>query len=321
MQSTAEIDYRGAMRRELSTLCLIFMLYLVVNGLAGGVISLLGMTGATESAPSDIYTDRLMLLSYLGTYILMFAAPLGVFFMIESRDRVTDYFYINRGPKIGVTLLGCLGVLAINYIFTILSDAGNLIFSRVGVLADTAELLDFGEDAVSNIIYFVILVMAPAVLEEFCFRGVVCGRLARFNRTAAVIVSSILFSLMHMTVDQIPFAFAAGLLMGYVYLRTGSIWSSVLIHAVNNGFAFFSEYLYYRYDSAMSMQRLYMLGWAALFVIGLIAMVILGLSHKEADMLNLLSGGRAMTASLSSPLFIVCCTLALAATMLTVPLS
>ncbi len=320
MQPATGIDHRDAMRREVSILCLIFMLYLVVNGLVNGAITLLGMEGGTRSALSDIYTDRLMLLSYLGTYILMFAAPLGIFFIVRSRDRVSDYFYINRGPKIGVTLLGSLGVLAINYAFTILSDAGNLIFARVGVLADTAEMLGFGEDAISNIIYFVILVIAPAILEEFCFRGVICGRLARFNRMAAVIVSSILFSLMHMTVDQIPFAFAAGLLMGYVYLRTGSIWSSVLIHAVNNGFAFFSEYLYYRYDGAMDMQRLYMLGWAALFVVGLTALVILGLSHEETDTPAPLSGGRAMAASLSSPLLIVCCTLALAATVLTVPL-
>ncbi len=314
------IDHRGAMRREVSILCLIFMLYSAVNGLASSVIALLGMDGTAGSTLSDIYADRLMLLSYLGTYILMFAVPLGVFFVVRSRDRVSDYFYINRGPKFGATLWGCLGVLAINYAFTIVSDAGNLIFARVGNLADIAELLGFGEDAISNIIYFVILVIAPSILEEFCFRGIICGRLAQFNRTAAVIVSSVLFSLMHMTMEQIPFAFAAGLLMGYVYVRTGSIWSSVLIHAVNNGFAFLSEYLYYRYDSAMNMQRVYMLGWAALFVVGLIALVILGLSHKEAETPTPLSGGRAMAASLSSPLFIVCCALALVATVLTVPL-
>ncbi len=320
MQPIAEIDHHTAMRREVTVLCLIFMLYSVVNGLAGGVLTLLGMEAAAGSTVTNIHADRLMLLAYLGTYILMFAAPLGIFFLVRSQDRVTDYFYIDRGPKLGVALLGCFGVLAVNYVCAILSDAGSLIFARVGVLADAAEWLSFGEDAVSNILYFVILVIAPAVLEEFCFRGVICGRLAQYNRTAAVILSSILFSLMHMTVDQIPFAFAAGLLMGYVYLRTGSIWSSVLIHAVNNGFAYFSEYLYYRYDGAMEMQRMYMLGWAALFVIGLTALVVLGLSHKEADVPTPLSGGRAMAASLTSPLFIVCCSLALAATVLTVPL-
>lgn len=322
MQPTEGSDHRAAMRREVSILCLIFMLYAVVNGLLSGVITLLGsnLLQGTGSTVSDIHTDRLMLLSYLGTYILMFSVPLGIFFLVKSKDRVSDYFYINRGPKIGVTLFGCIGVLAINYVFTILSDAGNLIFARIGVLTDTAELLGIGEDAISNIIYFVILVIAPAILEEFCFRGVICGRLAQFNRTAAVLVSSILFSLMHMTVEQIPFAFAAGLLMGYVYLRTGSIWSSVLIHAVNNGFAFFSEYLYYRYDSAMDMQRLYMVGWAALFVMGLTALVIMGLSHKDTDTPSPLSGGQAMAASLSSPLFIVCSALALAATVLAVPL-
>lgn len=311
------------MRREVSVLCLIFMLYAVVSGLASGGLSLLHLDGAsnvTEDIVSNIHLDRLMLLSYLGAYVLMFAVPLSVFFLCKSCDRVTDYFYLNRTPQWGVALLGCLGVLAANYAVSILADAGNLVFARVGILADATEILGYGDDAVSNVIYFIILVIAPAVLEEFCFRGVICGRLARYNGTAAVLVSAMLFSLMHMNMAQIPFAFLAGLLMGYVYLRTGSIWSSVLIHAVNNGFAFLSEYLYYRYDGAIEMERLYMLGWAGLFVLGLIALVVLGLSHKQADAPPLLSVGRAMTAALSSPLFLICCLLAIVAAFMVLPL-
>lgn len=257
---------------------------------------------------------------YLGTYILMFAVPLSIYFIVKSKEKTTDYFFVNRAPQIGATLLGCMGILAINYLFTIISESGTVIFSRVGVMADVTELLTIGDDPVCNVLYFFILVVAPAILEEFCFRGAICGWLARYNKTAAVLVSSILFSLIHMNFDQIPFAFAAGLLMGYLYVRTGSIWSGVILHAVNNGFAYFSEVLFYEFDSAASMEQIYMVTWAAIFLVGLVCLVILGLSHKDADQEPPLTCGQAMAAATTSPAFIICCSLSLAAAVLAVPL-
>ena len=313
---------RASMRRELTLLCLVFFLYMVITGVSDGVMQLIGsgaVDGGMNSSP-DVWENRISLLSYLGIYILMFAAPLGIYFCIKNKEPATDYFYIHKPPKIGVALLGSVGILGINYVFTILSDAGSIIFSRMGALADTASLFGFSEDPVSNAIYFVILVIAPAVLEEFCLRGIVCGRLAKYNRWAAVIFSAILFSLMHMTVSQIPFAFLAGLLLGYVYLRTGSIWSCVIIHAVNNGFAYFCDYLFYRFEDNVMVDRIFMLSWAVVFVLGLIAVVILGLTHRDQDQSAPLGGGEAASACLSSPTFIVCCALALAATGLTVPM-
>lgn len=322
MQSMGESNPKSQLRREVTVLCLIFVLYMGITGVLGAFGALMlegesidGMTGAAGQAMA-----RMEMTAYLGTYILMFAAPLSLLFLVKSKEKVTDYLYVNRAPKIGATLLGCAGILSVNYVFTIISDAEEVIFSRVGVLADVMEMLGIGDDPISNVLYFFILVVAPAVLEEFCFRGAICGRLAKYNGTAAVLLSSILFSLIHMNISQIPFAFAAGLLMGYVYLRTGSIWSSVLIHAVNNGFAFFGEYLFYEYDSAMSMQGLFMVSWAAIFVIGLACLVILGLSHKDREEPQLLTCGQAMAAGSSSAVFIICCSLALAATVLSVPL-
>ena len=48
--------------------------------------------------------------------------------------------------------------------------------------------------------------------EEFCFRGVVYrGYLKSGNVTGAVLLSSLLFGLMHMNFNQAPYAFALAL--------------------------------------------------------------------------------------------------------------
>ena len=55
-----------------------------------------------------------------------------------------------------------------------------------------------------------------------------------FGRSNAILISSLLFGLMHQNAEQILYAFAAGILLGLVYERTGSIWPCVFLHLINN---------------------------------------------------------------------------------------
>lgn len=80
-----------------------------------------------------------------------------------------------------------------------------------------------------------ICLVAP-VAEEILFRGVIIGAM-RSKGVApwlAVVVSSLLFGLVHANPAQISFAFMAGILFGVVYYATGSLVPSVLCHVVNN---------------------------------------------------------------------------------------
>ncbi len=76
--------------------------------------------------------------------------------------------------------------------------------------------------------------LAPAFLEEFAFRGVVFGTARRAGEGFAIFVSAIMFSLMHLNISQIPFAFFAGIIIGFVYVKSQSIWTAMAVHAINN---------------------------------------------------------------------------------------
>jgi membrane protease YdiL (CAAX protease family) len=39
---------------------------------------------------------------------------------------------------------------------------------------------------------------------------------------------------MHGTVTGFPVLFISGLMMGYAYMRTGSLWASMGVHLINN---------------------------------------------------------------------------------------
>lgn len=74
----------------------------------------------------------------------------------------------------------------------------------------------------------------PALLEEFFFRGAIMGGLMKYGKGFAVFTSALLFGLVHGNLVQMPFAFLVGLILGYAVILSGSVWTSVTIHFINN---------------------------------------------------------------------------------------
>ena len=74
--------------------------------------------------------------------------------------------------------------------------------------------------------------------EELLFRGIIMNDLKRlFNWRTAILAQGFIFGIMHMTwrsVPEIGFTFMAGVILGYLYHRTGSLIGSISLHAVNN---------------------------------------------------------------------------------------
>lgn len=85
-------------------------------------------------------------------------------------------------------------------------------------------------------LFLAIAVMAP-LIEEFGFRGRVQRTLEHaFGVVPAIAASAVVFSMLHGRIDAVhhlPF----GVFAGWVVWRTGSIWSAVYIHALNNAAA------------------------------------------------------------------------------------
>ncbi|MHC4222609.1 MAG: ABC transporter permease subunit/CPBP intramembrane protease [Planctomycetota bacterium] len=85
-------------------------------------------------------------------------------------------------------------------------------------------------------VLFVLLAILPPICEELMCRGYLLSSFrTRFGLRGAVVLSAILFGFLHLDVYRFPATFAAGLMLGYVCVRTGSIFAAVLFHMVYNG--------------------------------------------------------------------------------------
>lgn len=103
--------------------------------------------------------------------------------------------------------------------------------------------------------YLAIGLLAP-LAEEIVFRGAILRSLLGWNKAngqqpiansqafPAIIVSALLFALVHMNPAQMPYAFIAGLLLGWMYWRTGSILPGMAYHWANNSVAYILYHAY-----------------------------------------------------------------------------
>jgi membrane protease YdiL (CAAX protease family) len=75
----------------------------------------------------------------------------------------------------------------------------------------------------------------PAVIEELAFRGVVIGALRRaLSPVETVLVSALMFMILHLSPLRFPHTLALGLAAGYLRVRTKSIYPCIALHFAHN---------------------------------------------------------------------------------------
>lgn len=88
--------------------------------------------------------------------------------------------------------------------------------------------------------FITIGIIAP-IAEEYVFRGailrVLCDITGKHRLWVAIVLSAALFATVHGNMAQGIGAFLCGLLLGWMYVRTGSIVPGVVYHWVNNSTA------------------------------------------------------------------------------------
>lgn len=88
------------------------------------------------------------------------------------------------------------------------------------------------------LIFFVTIVILPPLLEEFLLRGLALQTLKPLGSAPAILLSALLFGLIHGTVQQLHLAVFMGLAAAFFTLKYNNIWIGVVAHFINNGAAF-----------------------------------------------------------------------------------
>jgi sodium transport system permease protein len=135
-------------------------------------------------------------------------------------------------------------------------------------------LLD-GKPASLWVVWLVIGV-TPALCEELFFRGLVLSGLRRLGMWPALLGCALLFGLAHSSIYRLLPTVFIGLLLTWLVWRTGSIWTSIVAHTLNNGIA--ATLVYNKaLAAALGAGTGAYLGWRPTLVAAVVLLVGLGL--------------------------------------------
>lgn len=122
--------------------------------------------------------------------------------------------------------------------------------------SDLTDLF-FKDKSIGGLVLNIFMIaLIPAIGEELVFRGILFGIFKKWikNIHVTVFVTALLFSAMHLQFYGFLPRMFLGIMFGYLFVITRSLWIPIIAHFINNGSAVFIEWLYSRDASDTSME-------------------------------------------------------------------
>ncbi len=159
--------------------------------------------------------------------LILVPVALGIFLYMRTSIRKIFGFNIEQWMYIPPLIITVFGSVIVE------SELDNILryFLPMPEFIQRA-MLGFFENPVSA---FLLLVPIASLSEELLFRAVILrGFLNHYSKWTAIIVSAVLFSLMHLNPYQFFSAFLLGVVLGWIYTETRSIYLCFFVHGLHN---------------------------------------------------------------------------------------
>jgi membrane protease YdiL (CAAX protease family) len=237
-----ERDEKKQIRRQYSAAGLTLLIFLAVYFFAAApIVKALARLFITEVGSGyDTFVS-------IGGIVFTIIAETAVIILGSKLTGIKLRSLFNIGGFSGKTIaksyftaqgLGYVASFLINLIIVIIT-----IFAGFSPGTFTPNLLERMNESglVPAVTAFYAVIFAP-LLEELLFRGVILGSLSRYNRTFAIIISSIAFGFTHGNIQQAAYAMIAGIIFAAIDLRYNSIIPSMIIHSLVNLFGMLTSF-------------------------------------------------------------------------------
>lgn len=237
--------------------------------------------------PSSVVMEYGSLVAYPIAFIppMMYAA-------VQSRKNML----FDPGYKLSSANFGpfkwwsiALITLVISFATMISADLPNYLNMKV---TDTVPALKKFYDVISALLeqmtggpfwssFLLTAIFAP-IFEEWLCRGMVLrGLLTKMKPGWAIVISALFFAVIHMNPWQALNAFLIGVVMGYVYYKTGCLWLTMLMHFVNNGFAVICAQIPSLSEYDFWIEMMGRTTYVVIYIAGLAALVLCIMAFKR----------------------------------------
>ena len=248
--------------------------------LTAGIQIVIGMQLIPHGLPLDKTGDAMLkammlpenlayarLSQVLGTFFLLFLP--AVLFMLVCHGKNKFWLGFNKHINAQQIVLGFFLIFLANVIANPLVDLSKMLLTHLPNLNATGIRMEaeYTEQvmALSNLkswgeFFMAIVIMAffPALFEEIFFRGAVQNLLERWWKMPllAILVTSLLFSLIHMSVFLFLSRAVLGFVLGLMYQRSKNLWVNIIAHFLNNTVAVIQLFWISRHQTKIEVDKL-----------------------------------------------------------------
>jgi len=176
--------------------------------------------------------------SYLSMMLysqIILALP-TVIYMVVKKVNIREAIRLNK-----ISISNVLWLILFTYLLTPLIN----IINYFSLLFSTAEINNIVIDIVDNntlSISILVIALIPSILEEVVYRGIFYNEYRKVNVRKGILISALLFALLHGNFNQFSYAIVMGMIFALIIEATDSILSTMVIHFVTNASSVVSVY-------------------------------------------------------------------------------
>jgi len=178
-------------------------------------------------------------------YIPVLAMTVGYIWWDGDLSRTLQMFKINSFRIGFIFLIGLPFVISV--IDIVVTSIYDMLYIMLFGTPSIPEIVLYYEDSEYNLILalsFTSMVIAAPVVEEILFRGYILDAIREIHGdTVAILGSAGLFGLLHLEPYVVGMAALGGVIYGWIRIKTGSLWPSIVSHMVWNFLVFL--YIWY----------------------------------------------------------------------------
>lgn len=274
------MDERQEMKRHFSRLGGIYFIFTI---LSFGVSTLIG--GLVRAAAPQLLENSAVALVISMLPLYGIAIPLCALMLRTVPAEAPEKKKMSVGQ-----FLCCIPIaFATMYLGNIF---GLVLTAVIGAVKGSAVTNDIVELVTGTNMWgtFLVAVLIAPMMEEFLFRKLIVDRSVKYGEGVAVVLSGLMFGLFHGNLNQFFYAFLLGMLFAFIYVKTGNIWYTVILHMIVNFFGSVVSVQVLKLIDLEALTRMEEMGAAALadpeqlkallpslLIYGLYMMFILGL--------------------------------------------
>lgn len=241
--------------------------FAILLGLTGGAIIIASlatlavwnmMTGLpfptkTEDLLQSKFYNVNMVMQAVSTFFIFFV-PVHFFALICYKD---PYHFLGFNARFNYRqIFLVIGILILTFPLSgALSELNKIIpipkdwaikFKAMELARQAQEAALIHIDSIKKLlISLLVIAFLPAVFEETFFRGGLQNILTRWFKGpwAAIILTSIIFSLVHLSYYGFLVRFSLGLILGFIFYYSRNLWLNILLHFLFNGVQVIALYI------------------------------------------------------------------------------